>query len=519
MAENIISDILDRSISAIFQPVISQFPHIKQVFLARMVITESGDRTSLTIDSEEGETVSTFAERNFIEPCDLFANDRNRRLFRRNDIDSIYADIPSGSEVNYHTRTRSVSFEPIMEGEVDETVYLVVQTENFRRDQQGDPRKLKVELMNGNNSPLGAADTSLTITHEGTQKSELELEVGTFLKDSQFTNKDDFLDYAIIRIRLAGNLDSKKDWLKKIGDNENDEDRYAPIYFKADAHSMNVDIPEAFMLYYGEEVEGEWTSDKFWYGDGLNFEIIHSGAPWMKKALAEGLEMGGDDETVELVKNKVNDLYFPICGRWLSVPSNWCAGFLSYNFFKANYKNPLDAGAVQAARDSTMKQIDRPVYGAVSVWRNYIKKSYVDNLPESEQNIPGRLNRTESFNGVQYYLMHRGHVGFIYGKRVGSRDGHYLIYGGNQSKKAMVKEYDCTGDEYRLGLNKKRKHIGFFVPVDYEVSMADGLSSPTDTLDQHTHLLDLHLYADIPSANEDAIGVRLDASGNDDDGS
>ena len=132
----------------------------------------------------------------------------------------------------------------------------------------------------------------------------------------------------------------------------------------------------------------------------------------------------------------------------------------------------------------------------------------------------GRQNTTIRFDGVEYNKIYRGHIGLVYGKRTGSSDGHYLILGGNQKDKIMVREYDCTGDAfnhtvaYGPKIRGKRKHLGFYIPLDYALSMQDGLNSATDDLERKTHWLEApHVYDDFEAANLAATGLAMNASG------
>jgi hypothetical protein len=506
MSANFISDILDYANSAIVEPITTSLPHVKQVFLARMNVEETEENLRIQYRTQAGDTYSSIADTHFVEPSLLVKN---------NPANEIFEELPANRRVRINTKHREVSFEPAEYAEVGEVLYLVVETENFRVDDNDAPRRVKVQLMNGPGSVLGAADSAIEFTHEGEQKDALEIEVGQFLLSSDFVNKDEFSDFAIARITLAGSDDSKKQWLQDIGNIADEGERYAPIYFKADAHSINTDIPEILFSYYGE-VDGEQISDKFWYGDGRFFELDNTGVPWMKHAIEDAHAFMGLDEDDAILKTKVENQYFPICGRKLG--GSWCAAFVSHMLYRSNYSKLMKSGSVDFANSSKMVKIDRPVYGAISVWQNFVRSGADATKFDTEGNA-GLQNTTVRFDGVEYRKIYRGHIGLVYGKRRGSSDGHYLILGGNQKDKIMVREYDCTGTAfdhtvaYGPKIRGKRKHIGFFIPLDYALSLQDGLDSPSADLEQRVHWLHNHLHDDFEAANLAATGLAMDAGG------
>lgn len=505
MSGNVISDILDSAINAIVSPLTSNLPHIKRVYLARMEYNGSEEDLTIQYRTESGETYKSVADDYFVEPSVLVRSNRSI------EIDE---ELDAGSRVRIEITQRDLQLIPAEYAEVGETLFLVVETENFRSDDEGNPRKIRVQLMNGPDSVLGAADSPLEFSHEGEQKDQVDIEVGQLLVSSDFTNKDEFQDFAIARITLSGNMESKQQWLKEIGNIDDESARYAPIYFKADAHTINSDIPELLFSYYGE-VDGQQNSDKFWYGDGRYFELDNTGAPWMTKAIKDGRTFSGAVETDEIVRQRIDEHYFPICGRGLTSPSNWCAAFVSYMLYQSSFSNPLNAGSVQFGSSSKMVQIDRPVYGAISVWQNYVKSDDVGTF--EARGLSGLTRGTIRFDGVEYRKIFRGHVGFVFGIRAGSAEGKYLILGGNQKNKVMVREYDCTGTAFRhilaRGFYGKRKHIGFFIPEDYALSMQDGLDSASTDLESRTHWLNDHTYSNFTEANLAATGLAMDAQG------
>lgn len=505
MSNNSIRDILDAALSALVAPITSNLPHVKKVYLARMIVEGSDQDLTIRHRTVAGDTYSSVADDYFVEPSVLVKN---------NPAEEIDEELRTDRRLRINITQRELNFTVAEYAEVGEVLYLIVETENFRTDDNGDPRKVKIQLMNGPGSVLGAADSAIEFTHEGEQKDELEIEVGQFLLTSDFMNKDEFSDFAIARITLAGSDDSKKQWLQDIGNIADEGERYAPIYFKADAHSINTDIPEVLFSYYGE-VDGEQNSDKFWYGDGRFFELDNTGVPWMKNATTHGYLFSGSVETDDIVKAEIDNHYFPICGRHLRSPRNWCAAFVSYMLYQSNFSNPLNAGSVQFGNSSRMVQIDRPVYGAISVWQNHVKSTDVDDF--NTRDLAGLTRGTIRFDGEEYRKIFRGHIGFVFGVRAGSPQGKYLILGGNQRNKVMVREYDCTGTAFRhilaRGFYGKRKHIGFFIPEDYALSMQDGLESATDDVERKTHWLDNHTYSDFESANLAATGLAMNARG------
>ncbi|WP_296953074.1 TIGR02594 family protein [uncultured Massilia sp.] len=162
-------------------------------------------------------------------------------------------------------------------------------------------------------------------------------------------------------------------------------------------------------------------------------------APWMPVAIDEAKKWAGQDESV-ITKTGNFHKRVGLGGNMVTTP--WCAAFVNYCLMTVGAPHEKSASSQFPTWSKKFKKIDKPVYGAIMVMRNYFEDS-------------GKAAGT-------------GHVTFVYGK---TAQGHIAGLGGNQSDRLKVSQYKVTGVSARFKLHGKwlqQKFHGFYIPVTYE---------------------------------------------------
>lgn len=161
-------------------------------------------------------------------------------------------------------------------------------------------------------------------------------------------------------------------------------------------------------------------------------------APWMLTAIAEAKTWAGKKEDV-ITKTENFHKNMGLAGTLGNTA--WCASFA--NFCLKSASVPYEASASSQFPVSSKKfiKIDKPVYGALMVLRNYVKA-------------------TGKFAGT-------GHVTFVYGKTSG---GKIAGIGGNQGDQIKVSEYATAGVSANFvlkGVPMQQKFHAFYIPATY----------------------------------------------------
>jgi uncharacterized protein (TIGR02594 family) len=188
-------------------------------------------------------------------------------------------------------------------------------------------------------------------------------------------------------------------------------------------------------------------------------------APWMVVAIEEAKKWDGQDEAII---TKTGNFHKRIGIGSDMVHTPWCASFVNYclkTAFAPYEKNPSSQFATSSKK---FKKIDKPVYGAIMVMRNY-------------------LQSTGKFHGT-------GHVTFVYGL---TKKGSVAGLGGNQGDTLKVSNYELIGPSARFPLNgirlEQRFHA-FYIPVTYEeYAKSQGQPDIVDVDDINVNFLKLHI--------------------------
>lgn len=162
-------------------------------------------------------------------------------------------------------------------------------------------------------------------------------------------------------------------------------------------------------------------------------------APWMPVAIAEAKKWAGKHESI-ITKTGNFHKRIGLGGNMNTTP--WCASFANYCLMTAGAPYEKSASSQFPTWSKKFKKIDKPVFGALMVMRNYAEDT-------------GKPDGT-------------GHVTFVYGK---TADGDIAGLGGNQSDLLKLSPYKLAGVSARFKMHGKwflQKFHGFYIPVTYE---------------------------------------------------
>ena len=165
-------------------------------------------------------------------------------------------------------------------------------------------------------------------------------------------------------------------------------------------------------------------------------------APWMRVAIDEAKKWAGKPEAIITDTDGNFHKRLGLGGNTSMVITPWCASFVNYCLMTAGAPYEKSPSSQFATRSRKFKKIDKPVYGALMVMRNY-------------------LQGTDTTDGT-------GHVTFVYGK---TADGHIAGLGGNQGNQLKLSPYKVVGVSSKFKLRGKwleQKFHGFYIPVTYE---------------------------------------------------
>lgn len=159
-------------------------------------------------------------------------------------------------------------------------------------------------------------------------------------------------------------------------------------------------------------------------------------APWMEYALAEAKRWAGKKEDEITKKNNYHKLVNPKGGLNTLVGNSnpWCASFVNWCLKQGGHQISHSPASSQSfLSDKNFVRLDKPVYGAIVVWSNYVEAT---GKPDGS-----------------------GHVGFLYGTNA--------VLGGNQSDAINFKSNaDTTWHNKKKG-RMIQKIRGYFVPLAY----------------------------------------------------
>jgi|GEM_PF-3242995 len=229
-----IYEIRDKTIS-VLSPIISiELPQIIDAYFAR--IRKEGEKKETTVKSGEG--LAKLATRLGITQESLKKMNAGK-LKTWGSVQGFNA----GEKITYQESNGGdkVYFDRIKSASIGEEVYLVVETQFFQS------KKININILQGKEKVIADVDKPIEVIQNGSSVQKIECTVGEFDEINNAKNKDDFKDWAIAKVTLKPNGETKlKEWEDAI-----EASKKALFYLLVDAHSPNPKYDKLLIVYYG----------------------------------------------------------------------------------------------------------------------------------------------------------------------------------------------------------------------------------------------------------------------------
>lgn len=435
-----IHDILDISLSAAPPQIQIEFPEILDAYFAKKNTEPEYEESIEEYTVRSGDSLSRIANR--------YRSSRNDNGITvqsiKNDNGLSNNTIHPGDVLRIHSREiigESINFEYINKGSIGQEVYIVVETTNFREN------VIKINIRQGVERVLAEVDSPIQVIQGGNPIVLIETNVGEFADSEDITNKDDFRDWAIVKIALQPNEANTQAWTDAIADTD---DKKALLYLLIDAHSGNSEYDADRIVYYGRNPDEEGNPDtntirNYWLDmEGKWFELANVIAPWMEIARAElGVRErdrtgGGFERVEEYYRDGAGMTLHPINNAWCSSFANWV--IIKTNEQKnTNYSHiPLGSSSNPSGANNwyhstrypggnRIAPTSRPPYGAILVmqkttgWQGHA--AFVSNYEENgDTKIFDLLGGNQKHSVcVQRYIFRRSGSNYIYTSKGGTR--------------------------------------------------------------------------------------------------
>jgi uncharacterized protein (TIGR02594 family) len=196
-----------------------------------------------------------------------------------------------------------------------------------------------------------------------------------------------------------------------------------------------------------KQVEESSSIDKYKLTEvkGKTKGLMFHRAPWMDLAIKEAMKGKGSAENVlPMLDLSYKYIRFAKGNRGITTAPNdskegaWCAAYICWTLNKSGYKihskGRMASQSFRYFNNKLYKKIEKPIFGAITLYTSMKNPA-------------------------------RGHVGYLFGK---TKNGRYILLGGNQSNRLKFADYPAQFGSYKLK--------GFYIPIDYKIKAEDSLT-------------------------------------------
>jgi hypothetical protein len=391
----------DRSVKASCPPIKVLQQEVTKAYFAEREEKVQYKTTLKDHTTAAGETLSKIAKKYGVSASDV-KRTKTTKYLEVGEIVKVTKKEKTGSEVK---------FKKLAKAEVGADVYIIIETKNLRE------QKVKINILQGKEDVLAKKGKHVTVQQDDKDTTLIETTVGAYCDEAEITNKDDFADFAIAKIKLLPKAEAKqKEWtdgLDCVVANN------ASLYLLVDAHSENSlpNFKSEYVLYKGftGATDNSHVPNHFLNEDGAWFIVEpRKVAPWMVFAEQEYATYKGINENTSPLKERIKDAYHKSTTlgaahhgkptEWSDAVS-WCASFVNWCFEQTkNFKKTN-----------------------ISSNGSYNSLAF-DWTPANWENG----EKSEAFYGAVITLTY-SHTAFIVGKN--TKANKYVYLGGNQGGK------------------------------------------------------------------------------------
>jgi len=247
--------------------------------IGQIIIIKKGTTTTTSGSSsgkgeytvKSGDSLGKIASANGTTTANLIAINDSITEANKNDL-----KVGQKIKLSKGNTKQKITFERLNKTTLGSDVYIVVETDKLQ------DKQILININQGKVKGIVEKDTAVKITQNDKETVLIEATVGEYAKDDKLSNKDDFKDWAIAKIKLAPKtketLKTYTDEIKKL------TDKKTLLYLLIDAHSKN----DITVVYNGRNPDkdgnpDERTTPNYW----LDME-----GNWFE--LSEGCDCGKD---------------------------------------------------------------------------------------------------------------------------------------------------------------------------------------------------------------------------------
>lgn len=138
-----------------------------------------------------------------------------------------------------------VKFTKLDTASVEDDVYIIVETLHLQEEE------VLIKILQGEEDVLVKKDEAITVQQDETDVTEVKTKIGNYCEEEEITNKDDFIDWGIAKVKLQPkDEDKQKEWEEGLECVSTNKGR---LYLFVDVHSENTlaDCQPEYILYKG----------------------------------------------------------------------------------------------------------------------------------------------------------------------------------------------------------------------------------------------------------------------------
>ncbi|NVK63503.1 MAG: hypothetical protein HWE22_02905 [Flavobacteriales bacterium] len=205
------------------------------------VMVEGSGSTVIDHKTTSGQTLSKIAAQYGVELKDV-KRTKSTKYLQIGEIVKVTKPGKKGKEAK---------FTKIKEATTNSEVYIIVETKHLQDE------KALINIKQGKEDLFEKKNSAITVQVDDKEVVKIETVVGAFSKEEDITNKKDFEDWAIVKVKLAPKDEEKqKKWSENL---EKTEGKKASLYLLVDVHSEHsmCDFESKYVDYKGYVGEGD----------------------------------------------------------------------------------------------------------------------------------------------------------------------------------------------------------------------------------------------------------------------
>ncbi len=205
------------------------------------VMVEGSGSTVIDHKTTSGQTLSKIAAQYGVELKDV-KRTKSTKYLQIGEIVKVTKPGKKGKEAK---------FTKIKEATTNSEVYIIVETKHLQDE------KALINIKQGKEDLFEKKNSAITVQVDDKEVVKIETVVGAFSKEEDITNKNDFEDWAIVKVKLAPKDEEKqKKWSENL---EKTEGKKASLYLLVDVHSEHsmCDFESKYVDYKGYVGEGD----------------------------------------------------------------------------------------------------------------------------------------------------------------------------------------------------------------------------------------------------------------------